>query len=45
MTSEVLDLGDGKGHVLLIKGASEIVLGCCSDIHYWDGDQVVPLSE
>jgi len=44
-TTEVLDVGDGKGNVLLLKGASEIVLGCCSKIHYWEGDQVTDLSD
>ena len=45
MTTEVKDIGNGKGNVLLIKGASEIVLRCCSNLHYWENDELVPLTD
>jgi magnesium-transporting ATPase (P-type) len=45
MTTQVSDLGDGKGSVLLLKGASEIVLSCCDKFHNLDGDTVTPLDE
>jgi len=40
MSTEIKDIGNGKGNVLLIKGASEIILKSCSNIHYWEGDQI-----
>jgi len=45
MTTQVSDLGDGKGSVILLKGASEIVLGCCDKFHNLDGDTITPLDD
>ena len=30
---------------LLIKGASEYILGSCSSIHYWDTDEIASMTE
>jgi len=45
MTTQVKDLGDGKGSVLLLKGASEIVLSCCDKFHNLADDSVIALDE
>jgi magnesium-transporting ATPase (P-type) len=45
MTTQVKDLGDGKGSILLLKGASEIVMGCCDKFHNLDGDVITNLDE
>lgn len=45
MTTEVKDVGNGKGNVLCIKGASEIILTSCDKMHYWEGNEIVPLTE
>jgi Ca2+ transporting ATPase len=31
--------------ILLIKGASEYIMGSCSHIHYWDTDEILPMTE
>jgi len=45
MTTQVSDLGDGKGSVMLLKGASEIVLGCCDKFHNLADDSISALDE
>jgi magnesium-transporting ATPase (P-type) len=35
---------EGKQY-LLLKGASEYILGACDKIHYWDTDEIVNLNE
>jgi len=45
MTTQVKDLGDGKGSILLLKGASEIVMACCDKFHNLDGDTITNLDE
>jgi len=33
-----------KGNCLLIKGASEYILNSCDQIHFWEGNEVKPLT-
>lgn len=44
MSTTVKNQSSGR-EIMLIKGASEMILAACNKVHYWDNDAVVNITE